>query len=190
MSDNTPTPKRGRKKIIGFAILFVIIGLALSAGFQSAMEYTNTTEFCVSCHSMQTNYQELQETIHWKSPSGVHAGCPDCHVPKAFIPKLQAKILAAKDVWHEMLGTIDTEEKYEAHRWEMANRVWDKMKATDSRECRSCHAFEHMDLSEQSRMARNKHEKAPERGKTCIDCHQGIAHRLPEEPTEPKESSK
>lgn len=170
------------KKWLIPGVLFIAVGIIFTASFNVALDYTNTTEFCTSCHSMKVNLTELQERVHWKSPSGVHAGCADCHVPKAFLPKMKAKILAAKDVWHELLGTIDTPEKYEARRWDMANRVWEKMKATDSRECRSCHSFDHMDLSAQDRMARKKHEKATERGKTCIDCHQGIAHELPEEP--------
>jgi len=65
-----------------------------------------------------------------------------------------------------------------AHRWDMANRVWAKMKASDSRECRSCHGFAHMDLTEQSRSARSKHGNAPDKGQTCIDCHKGIAHDM------------
>jgi cytochrome c-type protein NapC len=133
---------------------------------------------------MKINLTELEEHVHWKGRTGVHAGCADCHVPKEFFPKMKAKILAAKDVWHELIGTIDTPEKYEAHRLDMAQRVWAKMKATDSRECRSCHSFEHMDLSLQDRFARRKHEKATERGETCIDCHKGIAHKLPENMTE------
>ena len=95
-----------------------------------------------------------------------------------------AKVLAYKDVVHEILGTIDTKEKYEAHRWDMASRVWDKMKASNSRECRSCHDFEQMDLSEQSRMARKRHSAAIDEGETCIDCHKGIAHEEPDEPEE------
>lgn len=171
------------KWFIGTAFVFVL-GILFAAGFSVAVEHTNTVEFCTSCHSQQYPFEELKESVHWSNASGVHAGCPDCHVPHSFFPKMYAKIMAYKDVYHEIMGTIDTREKYEAHRWEMANRVWDKMRATDSRECRSCHAFEHMDLSEQDRFARKKHEKAPERGETCIDCHQGIAHEMPEEPEE------
>ncbi len=66
----------------------------------------------------------------------------------------------------------------------MANRVWDKMRANDSRECRSCHAFDTMDLSAQGRSARKKHPRAQMEGKACIDCHAGIAHELPDEPDE------
>jgi len=176
------------KKWIIPGILFFSVGIIFAGGFSVALEYTNTTEFCVSCHTMQTNMNELEETMHWQSASGVHAGCADCHVPKEFIPKMKAKIVAAKDVWHEIMGTIDTPEKYEAHRWNMATRVWEKMKASDSRECRTCHSFDHMDFSEQDRTARKKHENAEDKGQTCIDCHKGVAHEEPDEPEEPEDS--
>lgn len=185
MQDTSPVldkPKSRSKKWLIVGALIFITGILFTAGFSVALDYTNTTEFCTSCHSMQINFNEMKERPHWLGRTGVHAGCADCHVPKAFIPKMKAKILAVKDVYHEILGTIDTPEKYEARRWQMANAVWDKMKASDSRECRGCHSFDHMDLSNQDRSARKKHEKAPERGETCIDCHKGIAHQEPDEP--------
>ena len=160
----------------------IIAGIVIANTFSVSLAATNSTEFCTSCHSMQWVTEEWQESAHYSNVSGLRAECSDCHVPHSFLPKMQAKLLAAKDVWHEILGTIDTEEKFEQHRWEMANRVWTRMKKTDSRECRSCHLVEAMDLEEQSRNARKKHKRAEERGDTCIDCHQGVAH---EEPTDP-----
>ena len=170
--------------------LLLILGAVLMSLFNAGLEATNKTEFCTSCHTMKTNLNELKETVHYSSASGVHAECADCHVPKAFFPKMKAKIMAAKDVYHEIIGTIDTPEKYEAHRWDMASRVWAKMKATDSRECRTCHSFERMDLSAQSKSARKRHDSATEQGKTCIDCHKGIAHEEPDEPDEPEQEAK
>jgi len=177
------------KKVIIVSALIFVAGIVFAGLFNAGLAHTNTTEFCTSCHSMQTNLEELQQSVHWQSASGVHAGCADCHVPKPFIPKMIAKIMAAKDVYHEVMGTIDTPEKYEAHRWDMASRVWAKMKATDSRECRSCHDFAHMALDTQSRSARARHSSAPDKGETCIDCHQGIAHTLPDEPETPDEAT-
>jgi cytochrome c-type protein NapC len=97
---------------------------------------------------------------------------------------LKAKILAAKDVYHEIAGTIDTREKFEARRWHLANVVWDKMEATDSRECRSCHAFSAMDYDAQGRKTARRHQRAERDGKTCIACHKGIAHVEPLPPLE------
>jgi cytochrome c-type protein NapC len=176
--------KRSKWRLFFGIFIILLAGAVGGIGFTVGLEYTNTTEFCVSCHSMQINYEELKQSAHWSNASGVHAGCADCHVPKEFFPKMRAKIIAAKDVWHEILGTIDTPEKYEARRWQMANMVWDKMMATDSRECRNCHSFDHMDLSAQDRFARNRHERAQERGQTCIECHRGIVHTMPDEPEE------
>jgi cytochrome c-type protein NapC len=132
---------------------------------------------------MKINLEEYKQTIHYQNPSGVRATCSDCHVPTQFLPKMYAKIMAAKDVFHEIIGTIDTPEKYEAHRWDMATRVWAKMKSTDSRECRNCHRFDQMDLAEQTRSARAQHGRADDEGKTCIDCHRGLAHKEPDDPS-------
>jgi len=171
-----------KKVSLFFVAMIFIAGIAATAVFNTVLSYTNTTAFCTSCHSMQVNLKEYKETVHYKNASGVRAECSDCHVPKAFFPKMKAKVLAYKDVLHEILGTIDTQEKYEAHRWDMATRVWAKMKESDSRECRSCHAYDAMDFAEQDKSARKRHPKADAAGKTCIDCHKGIAHEEPDEP--------
>jgi nitrate/TMAO reductase-like tetraheme cytochrome c subunit len=77
------------------------------------------------------------------------------------------------------VGTIDTKEKYDEHRLSMAERVWEKMEATDSRECRRCHVVDSMAFDEQQGRAARKHESMKESGKTCIKCHKGVAHELP-----------
>lgn len=177
----------GKISIILAGIIF-IGGIIFSGLFSMGLAYTNEMEFCTSCHSMKVNLEEYKETLHYKNASGVQATCSDCHVPKPFIPKMIAKVMAAKDVYHEIMGTIDTREKYEAHRWDMATRVWEKMRASDSRECRSCHEFTNMDLSEQDRSARKRHPKAMDEGKACIDCHKGVAHEEPDEPEEEEET--
>ncbi len=172
-----------RKYIFPILLIF-FAGVLGFAGFNSILSYTNEMEFCTSCHSMKVNFEEYKESVHYKNASGVQAICSDCHVPKPFFAKMKAKILAYKDVLHEILGTLDTKEKYESHRWEMASRVWAKMEATDSRECRNCHNFDNMDFSEQDRMARKQHPRAQLKDQTCIDCHKGIAHEEPDEPDE------
>ncbi len=181
MSNEANPKKRSRAGRLLVGLLIFVSGVVFAGLFNVGLEYTNRTEFCTSCHSMKTNLAELEEKLHWKSRTGVHAGCADCHVPKDFKEKMIAKIMAAKDVYHEIMGTIDTPEKYEARRLDMAQRVWAKMKASDSRECKSCHSLVHMDFSLQDRFARKKHENAPDRGQTCIDCHKGIGHTLPKE---------
>jgi cytochrome c-type protein NapC len=63
----------------------------------------------------------------------------------------------------------------------MADREWARMKKNDSLECRNCHEFVYMDFTRQSQRAANQHSTALAGGeKTCIDCHKGIAHKLPD----------
>jgi cytochrome c-type protein NapC len=173
---------------VGGAALVFLAGVIFFGLFNAGLALTNKTEFCTSCHSMKWNLEEWQDSAHFMNHAGVRIGCANCHVPKQFFPKMKAKILAAKDVWHEILGTIDTKEKFEKHRWKMANRVWAKLKATDSRECRNCHSWEAMATDEQDKIARKKHSRARDEGKTCIDCHKGVAHEMPDEPEEEEES--
>lgn len=170
---------------ITLLIVGLVAGIILWGGFNTAMEATNTMEFCISCHEMRdTVYEEYKQTVHYKNPSGVQATCADCHVPRPWVYKVIRKIKASSELYHKALGTIDTPEKFEKHRWKMANRVWDAMKASDSRECRNCHALDTMDLSEQDRSGRNRHARAEEQGETCIDCHKGLAHEEPDDPDE------
>lgn len=185
------TKSTGSSRVKTFLIvaLIFVAGIGFAGAFNFGVHSSNELEFCTSCHSMQIPLEEYKESMHFKNPAGVQATCSDCHVPQPFLHKMKAKILAAKDVYHEILGTIDTEEKYEQHRWGMANRVWAKMKASDSRECRSCHSFEQMDLTEQSRSARSRHGNAPDKGETCIDCHKGVAHEEPDEPDEEEDDA-
>ncbi len=163
-------------------VLTFLAGVIFWGGFNTALEATNTEEFCISCHEMRDNvYQEYKETIHYRNPAGVRATCPDCHVPRPWIYKVARKIKATNELMHSLGGAIDTREKFEARRLELARYVWRTMKSTDSRECRNCHAQVYMDIERQDRSARRKHsfDYLRESGKTCIDCHKGIAHKLP-----------
>ena len=155
-------------------------GVVFWGGFNTVLEATNTMEFCISCHEMKsTVYVEYQKSPHYKNASGVRATCPDCHVPKEWVPKIIRKIQASNELYHHFLGSIDTPEKFEAKRAELASHVQVKMKANDSHECRNCHSWDAMDFHKQSQRAQEKMEQGLKDGKTCIDCHQGIAHSLP-----------
>lgn len=169
----------------GLATLLIaggIGGIVFWGGFHWAMELSNTETFCISCHEMRDNvYLELKETIHFTNRTGVRATCSDCHVPKEWLYKVKRKIQATNELFHKIMGTIDTREKFESARLELATHVWVAMKATDSRECQNCHSMASMDLDKQVRPAQRMHRGAAEKGKTCIDCHQGIAHKLPKD---------
>ena len=162
------------------SLLLIVLGVVLWGAFNTGMEATNTLGFCISCHEMEsTVYQEYRHSAHFSNPSGVRAACPDCHVHRQWIPKIIRMIQASNELYHWGMGTIDSREKFEARRPQLASHVWQLMKETDSRECRNCHQFSVMQLAGQARFAARIHKDAMEEGKTCIDCHKGIAHELP-----------
>ncbi|PKM09544.1 MAG: cytochrome C, partial [Gammaproteobacteria bacterium HGW-Gammaproteobacteria-5] len=138
--------------------------------------------FCTGCHEMRDNvFEELKHTIHYSNRSGVRATCPDCHVPHQWTDKIARKMQASKEVWGKLFGTINTREKFLEKRLELAAHEWQRLKANDSLECRNCHNFAYMDFTRQSPRAGQIHARwLQESDKTCIDCHKGVAHRLPD----------
>lgn len=159
-----------------------IMGILFWGAFNTAMELTNTETFCTGCHEMQDNvFAELKTTIHYSNRSGVRATCSDCHVPHKWTDKIARKMQASKEVWGKIFGTISTREKFLEKRLELAQHEWARFKANNSLECRNCHSAESMDITRQSPRASEAHERFLFSGeKTCIDCHKGIAHQLPD----------
>lgn len=157
-------------------------GIIFWGGFNTALEVSNSESFCISCHVMKDNvYEEYKRTIHYSNRTGIRAICSDCHVPKNWVLKVGRKIQATfHEIPHWLMGTIDTREKFEARRAFLAERVWTTMRESDSRECRNCHDMGHMDEESQDRYSVRRHNRGVEKGKTCIDCHEGIAHELPQ----------
>jgi nitrate/TMAO reductase-like tetraheme cytochrome c subunit len=168
----------------------MLSGLVFWGGFNTGMEATNSLAFCTGCHEMRdTVFQEYKETIHYRNRSGVRAICSDCHVPKDWMHKFVRKIQASQELYSKFVtGAVSTPEKFETKRIELARHVWATMKANDSHECRNCHSWDAMDPAKQHPRAREPMEKARKEGKTCIDCHKGIAHLLPKEYNEDEES--
>lgn len=58
----------------------------------------------------------------------------------------------------------------------MKQREIGRLQANDSQECRNCHTADRMLTALQSAKAQEYHALERSRGKTCIDCHAGIAH--------------
>ena len=168
---------------LGFLTLGGFVGGVLFwGGFNTALEVTNTEAFCTGCHEMRANvYEEMTRTVHFSNRSGVRASCPDCHVPHEWTDKIARKMQASKEVWGKIFGTINTREKFLDERLRLAQHEWARLKTNDSLECRNCHSTAAMDLSKQTTRAAEIHERYVLSNKaTCIDCHKGIAHELPD----------
>jgi nitrate/TMAO reductase-like tetraheme cytochrome c subunit len=161
-------------------LVAAIVGIGATGGFFASMNFMDSEAFCTSCHSMNAPRQELALTVHWQNQFGVRARCSDCHVAPTFAAGLVDHMKGAGQVWGWMTGELDTPAKFEAHRLGLAQRVWKELKANDSAECRSCHTPAAMNLSKQPADAASAHAALATSGLTCIDCHKGIAHTLPQ----------
>ncbi|MCL1059589.1 pentaheme c-type cytochrome TorC [Shewanella gelidimarina] len=158
-----------------------IMGIIFWGGFNTALQATNTEEFCISCHSMESMpYKELQETVHWSNHSGVRATCPDCHVPHDWSRKIGRKIEASHDMWGWLLQTVNTPEKFEDKRLEMASREWKRFDRDNSLACKNCHNYDSMKWDSMSKLAQKQMKRAAKLDQSCVDCHKGIAHKLPD----------
>lgn len=168
-----------RYKTYIIIFLTLIVGAILATGFKTAVDKIDNLEFCISCHYVKASiYEEYKQSTHYQNRSGVRAECDDCHVPKPFIPLVLSKINAIRHLYHHLIGSINTLEKLEAKRLTLAKREWQRMKETDSRECRSCHNDKAMVFSLQKRRAQVLHRNAEQNNETCIDCHKGLTHKV------------
>ena len=186
MNDKNGTvgkPRHNWKLILGVGFVGMFAAVLLIIGGAAGLAWTSTETFCIGCHEMRNNvYAEYKDTIHDRNRTGVRAICTDCHVPREPGPLIMRKMRATFEVWGHLTGVIDTKEKFEANRSVLAQRVWRRMKETDSHECRNCHIEEKVNTELQTSMARSRHEKGRKEGLTCIDCHFGIAHKEPDGP--------
>jgi Nitrate/TMAO reductases, membrane-bound tetraheme cytochrome c subunit len=168
---------------IGLGVLVTggfIAGVLAWQGFNTAMEATNKEEFCLSCHTMHDNLlPELQKTC-----TGTTA--PACaraaRLPRAARLHRQD---GAQDAGEPRgagpaAGTIDTREKFKEHRIVLAQREWKRFSANGSKECRACHDYKDMDFDKMRPASQVAMRKAAERNQSCVDCHKGVAHQLPE----------
>ncbi len=168
--------------VLVLLITGLLIGFATIIGTIVMVNTTGSNSFCLSCHEMQTAYDEYTESVHYSNRLGIVVGCADCHLPHEYPDKLFAKASRLIEIWYHIKGNIDTREKYEAKRLEMAQKIWKEFESDDSRQCRSCHNINNMLKKEQSNHAIKAHQRAKRTHKTCINCHWGTAHKVPKVP--------
>lgn len=166
---------------IGAFVAF-FLGAAALGTFNYVLHETGENEFCYVCHSHESFIKpEYEASSHFSNAVGVRAQCADCHLPHDnWFELVWTKAVVSLDIIPELQGKLATREQYEERRTELATAVWRHFKTNDSKFCKSCHSFEAMDFEAQDRRVARRHSQAVERGETCIDCHYGIVHQLPE----------
>ena len=163
---------------VGGAIVFFIAGIIFWGGFHTAMEETNTLEFCIGCHEMEENvYQEYTPTIHYSNRTGVRATCPDCHVPRPLGPQG-----GAQDPGQP--GDLSQADGHGGYPGEVRRTPPDHGEAgldgDEDDRFPGVPQLPQLRIHEPQVSAAPGPQAAPEclrDGQTCIDCHKGIAHK-------------
>ena len=112
-----PTAKYslGTLLIVGF-----VTGIIFWGGFNTAMEMTNTEDFCISCHEMRDYvYEEYKDSVHYSNRTGVRATCPDCHVPKEWtyknIENMRGQLRSMGAMWDWRREAVSADPEY--YKW-------------------------------------------------------------------------
>ena len=99
------------------------------------------------------------------------------------VPERLARVYAVGERAHLEVERAVAESDEEDGRLGLAQHEWARLKANNSLECRNCHGFDYMDFTRQSPRAAQQHSTLLASGeRTCIDCHKGISHKLPQLP--------
>jgi nitrate/TMAO reductase-like tetraheme cytochrome c subunit len=144
---------------------------------------TGSNAFCGgACHSMQWVAQEYAQSAHHANRTGVQATCHDCHIPDRYPELLWYKAKAGiHDAIQEARGVISTEEKFKKERLRLAKAVWAEFKENNSENCQHCHRFSAEIVAKQKGFVQPMHQQFLSKAATCIDCHKGVAHAVPDE---------
>lgn len=57
-----------RWSVLALVAIGIVIGIALIVLPHVGIKVTSTTQFCVSCHSMQPVYEEYKQSVHSRTP--------------------------------------------------------------------------------------------------------------------------
>ncbi len=145
----------------GFWSSLALVAFGILSPSLTSAEELKALEDCESCHIVQAD--EFQESVHYINRSGVQANCNNCHTDQ------------------KHANGEKTSKTVDVDRLEMAMNEWKRFNANESKECKSCHSSMAMDLAKQEPRSVEQHEESFDAGETsCIACHKGISHYLPE----------
>ena len=141
--------------LAGICLIGVVIGIIFVGVLTSVVHWAGTEKFCGEfCHSMDVTYAAYKKGDHFRTASGVTAGCSDCHLknesnhfvgPIDYTALLIDKAIAgSKSLFGEIRGTMSTPEKQIEKRPEMATAVHQQMIDRNFSACRGCHDVERM----------------------------------------------
>lgn len=138
------------------AIVGIFVGILLMVGGTKTMGYTDSAEFCSSCHIMNAVVESAAESSHAK------LSCNDCHLPQDNkVVKLVDKArVGMGHIYYNTIASDSIPDVLHATEWTI-NTINDN--------CISCH--EHI-VSNDKDLAAAAHDVK----ENCTDCHRSTPH--------------
>ena len=189
MADDIDRPRR--RGIWLAVIVGIMVGVGGIAVTNRMVHWSGSNDFCsTACHSMQWVAEAYKRGPHHATPSGVVAGCADCHIPYhsgepgafEYVSMLFYKAKAGtRDAFAEMRGVIDTKQKWEKARPAYSAEVKEWMASNGSLTCRGCHDLGRMGGAKAQPALIEMHAGLAKAGPVkCLDCHEGVGHQYEE----------
>lgn len=192
---------RPRRALASAVIAGLALGVVGVAATNEMVHWSGSTEFCSNaCHSMQWVAEAYRRGPHYATPSGVVAGCADCHIPHhsgepgtlQYVSMLLYKAKAGtRDAIAEARGVIDTREEWERARGRYSDEVKAWMARTGAQTCRGCHDLARMGGGKAQPPVVDMHAGLAKAGPVnCLDCHEAVGHVYegPAKPEPPRRS--
>lgn len=128
----------------------VLAGIILTVGTSTALNFTDTPEFCSTCHVMNIANESFSESTH------AHLDCNDCHAPHdSFAKKIIFKTEAGfHDIYMNTFQSDKIPDVFHAN---------EKTKDVVQQNCISCHQSTMRDVSHDAK-------------ESCTDCHRYVPH--------------
>ncbi|MFU0841518.1 MAG: Cytochrome c-type protein [Burkholderia sp.] len=178
--------KNSKWYLAGICLIGVVIGIVLVGALTSVVHWAGTEKFCGEfCHSMDTTYTAYQKGQHFRTASGMTAGCSDCHLkyhsnehvgPIDYVAMLWDKAKSGtSSFFGEVRGTMSTPEKQVAKRKELSEKVHKHMVDQNFSTCRGCHDLSRMYNPKKPAVAAF-HKGFIEKPADCLACHPTAGH--------------
>ena len=181
--------KNSKWYLTGICLIGVVIGIVFVGALTSVVHWAGSNKFCGEfCHSMDVTYSAYKNGQHFKTGSGVTAGCSDCHLknhsnehvgPFDYVALLIDKAQAGSvSLLGQIQGSMSTPEKQVAMRKELSERVHNHMKERIFATCRGCHDVERMHNPKKPFVAKLHAGFGPnaEKPADCLMCHKKAGH--------------
>jgi nitrate/TMAO reductase-like tetraheme cytochrome c subunit len=170
----------GRQWRAAFALLAAgaLVGAAIIVIVTEVDRRTSTDAFCTSCHSMAAVAADphFKQSVHENNSAGLRTRCGDCHIPPGnWLEETFSHVsLGIRDVLAEYTHNFSDAAVWEKQRTQLAAKVRDEMRRSDSMTCRKCH--DATAIRPTSEAGRAAHALLQQGRMSCIECHIDLAH--------------